>query len=230
MVQDVRYAAAAGAVLMMSLAYSLDGHTFRRILGAIVVAGTLVLLLQNAGVVFTDTRATAAAVSRDTNDKYELRADMYHIRRKSVSLAMTSSVFPDIANHVYTIAHDYGRSHKGTVRVIASDTEHFFQSYHDLLMQPRRQDDVTIRQRYDQLLDLRSNVINSMITLLYAKPHAHTKRRELLCVIDAFRRRSLRSLKILHNKFGQRGLQAETPTAPRHYDPLKTHDSFSVHI
>ncbi len=228
-VRDVQYVGAAGALVLIALAVSLDAQVIKKVMGLSIIA-VLVVLLANRSIVIVDrdTNIKQSDVAPDTT-KRQLRGDMYQVRRTMDHTNLTAILHPDVSAHIRRMHKLYGKSNKGTVDIIASDIEHFISTYSQTLMLKQTQGSAA-RPLYEQLHDMRNSIINSMVSLLYAKPHAHTSRTVMLNIINSFKRHSMRCLQILHNKFGQHDLQVDAPIAPRSFDPIRIHDPFSVHI
>jgi hypothetical protein len=228
-VRDVRYAGAAGAVMFIGMAFFLEAHTMQKIMGLCVVMVTVAVFINRSIAGDPDADVSDEIVGRTGTKQPQVRGDMFYIRTSTGNTALTSALFPDIAEHLNRIHAQYARSNRGTIDAIASDTEHFSKKYSKALLM-KRSNHADARPLYQDLQDLRINTINSMITLLYAKPHAHPSRIIMMDAIRAFKQHSLRCLRLLHNKFGQHGLQALAPMAPRSYDPSRHEDPFAVHV
>jgi hypothetical protein len=234
-VNDPRYAAAAGAVLLVALALHLGSASapssapFYAVLACGVLGASVSGLWSKArSETSTDNNARMFDVFSSKFAKPSRLAtmdpDLFTMRRRPSSFGY-SAAHPEVVWALLQL-RPFRRANRGTVSKVLAATEHFFKRFYAVL------DDRSsvMPQEFEELQDIRRELLNSMTTLLYAKPHTTLETQELRRAIDIIKWRTYRAMKTLHNKFGDGALRAETRGPPYAFDTRMSHDNrYGVH-
>jgi hypothetical protein len=244
-IQDARYAALAAALLLSMFALHFGGRDassrqiFFWILASVVVGVASLQLLKKAS---SDTEVEendkdlmsfADEVSPMDTQGNSHRArvsmmdpDIYTLRRTKAGSYSYAAMHPEVSWALLQL-RPYRRADRGAVRAILDATEHFFETFYELLETEDKNDDEPVHM-FRILKDVRANILNRMTALTYAKPNAHPTTRNLHRAVDVIKWRTYRALKTLHNKFG--GLRTEARGPPYAFDEAYDRDNrFRIH-
>lgn len=252
---EPKYAALAAGIALVALAvhFGSSGTTttttttpakgnnslFFSFLAFVVVSIVCLRLLQRA-----QSSSSADSHARDLEHMYGslvdvgaleggtpvLEPDMLSMRRVA-GAPRFSAAHPEVVWALLQM-RPFKRANRGTVAKVLETTEFFFERYYSILQLPLGSDPVRVSHGFQELHDIRGELLNSMTALLYAKPHASEASRNLAKAVDVLKWRSYRAIKTLHNKFGGGELRASSRGAPYAFDPQQHagDNRFRVHV
>lgn len=234
--RDVKYVAIAAAIAMLTLALHLGKDaSSRRVFNTIMILAVSSIAIwyyynkayqdTSEDIHSKDLESFSLSLLDDETDV--LDPDVLSLRRTTTThdhVAMN----PEVAWAMLQM-RPYTRANKGRVARALHFAEHFFKSFYDVLRMDN--DEFSVVHAYKALRDTRADLLNTMTSLVYAKPFAHVSTKKLLKAIDIVKWRTYRALKTLHNKYGKYALRAEDRGPPYAYDArLSTDNQFRVHV
>lgn len=228
---DARYVAASIYAAVLVAAHALPASAFQALLGASVAVASVAWLASRGRPPVAPAARTTPAEAVDKDSQHLLQADLLGVRRTLPSGRWTATQ-PPVAALLSSALAPFRRANAGGVAAVRSYVEHFFRVYFETLAMSEDDgsSEVQVRHNYELLADLRVHIANSLLSLVYAKPHAHASREATLAAVDVLKARTARCLKTLHNKFGRHALRAVARGAPHGVDAARVRDAFFVHV